>query len=328
LVNQFVTAQMKVPLKLFKLLIADDSRIYRRLLEDTLSEQRYSTFFAKSGREAMDLFLEHQPDLVITDWMMPDLTGVELCKRMRDALNHSYAYIIILTSLTDKRGISAGLSAGADDYIAKPFEPEELRARVGVGCRVIEFHRQLEAKTHLLEQLALTDELTGLPNRRAIEAWAVKQIAGAARHGFQLCAVMVDLDRFKGLNDSFGHEAGDTVLKKFAQLLKDNCRSSDLCGRIGGEEFLIVLTHSDINGATIAVEHIRESLAEKIFTFGTNDIVVTASFGIATLERGSEDFGRLVSRADDALYSAKQLGRNRLAIATTAHLASHHKNSK
>jgi diguanylate cyclase (GGDEF)-like protein len=171
----------------------------------------------------------------------------------------------------------------------------------------------------------LTDELTGLPNRRAIEAWAVKQIAGAARHGFQLCAVMVDLDRF---NDSFGHEAGDTVLKKFAQIVKKNCRSSDLCGRIGGEEFLIVLTHSDINGATIAVEHIRESLAEKIFTFGTNDIVVTASFGIAMLERGSEDFGRLVSRADEALYSAKQLGRNRLAIATTARLASHHKNVK
>jgi two-component system cell cycle response regulator len=301
----------------FKLLIADDSPVYRKLLEEALSEQRFCTLFAKSGREAMDLFAEQQPDLVITDWMMPDVTGVELCKRMREGLKGSYAYIIILTGITDKREISAGLSAGADDYLTKPFAPEELRARVGVGCRIIEFHRQIEAKTRLLEELALTDVLTGLPNRRAIEIWAHREVAGAVRHGFELCIVMADLDRFKRLNDSFGHEAGDTVLKEFAQILKNNCRSSNICGRIGGEEFLMGLTHSDIKGATVAVEHVRENLAEKIFTFGTNDIIVTASFGIASLERESEseDYGQLVCRADKALYSAKQAGRNRIAFA-------------
>lgn len=305
---------MSIPIKDFKLLIADDSPVYRKLLGNMLSEQRYSTLFAKTGREAIDLFAECQPDLVITDWMMPDVTGIELCKRIRE--DPSYAYIIILTAVTDKREISAGLSAGADDYLTKPFEPEELRARVGVGCRVIEFHRQIEAKTRLLEELALTDELTGLPNRRAIEAWAVKQVAGAVRHGFPVCVVMTDLDHFKRINDNFGHEAGDTVLKKFARILKDNCRNSNMCGRVGGEEFLIVLTHSDIQEATIAVERIRERLAEEIFTFGVHEVIVTASFGIASVDGESKNFSQLVSHADGALYSAKRLGRNRIALAT------------
>jgi diguanylate cyclase (GGDEF)-like protein len=309
---------MKLPTKDIQLLIADDSRIYRRLLEDAFADQRYSILSAKGGVEAMLLFAEHQPDIVITDWVMPDLTGVELCKRIREDFKRPYAYIIILTSNTAKREISAGLSAGADDYLTKPFAPEELRARVEVGCRIVEFHRQMEAKTRLLEELALTDVLTGLPNRRAIEIWAQREIAGAIRHGFELCVVMADLDRFKRLNDSFGHEAGDTVLKEFAQILKGNCRSSNLCGRIGGEEFLMGLTHSDTKGALIAVEHIRENLTEKVFTFGTHDIVVTASFGIAGLDRKSEseDYSQLVCRADKALYSAKQAGRNRIAFAT------------
>jgi two-component system cell cycle response regulator len=307
--------QMNLPANDFKLLIVDDSPVYRRILKDTLAEQRYSTFFAKNGLEAMNLFAEQQPDLVITDWMMADVPGVELCRRMREGLKGSYAYIIILTGITDKREISTGLSAGADDYLTKPFSPEELRARVEVGCRIIEFHRQIEAKTRLLEELALTDVLTGLPNRRAIEIWAHREIAGAIRHGFELCVVMADLDRFKLLNDSFGHEAGDTVLRRFAQILKDNCRTSNICGRIGGEEFLMGLTHSDMKGAAIATEHIRENLAEKVFTFGADEIVVTASFGIASLRRESEDYSQLVCRADKALYSAKQSGRNRIAFA-------------
>jgi diguanylate cyclase (GGDEF)-like protein len=264
----------------------------------------------------MNLFAEQQPDLVITDWMMADVPGVELCRRMREGLKGSYVYIIILTSITDKREISTGLSAGADDYLTKPFAPEELRARLEVGCRIIEFHRQIEAKTRLLEELALTDDLTGLPNRRAIEIWAHREIAGAVRYRFELSVVMADLDRFKGLNDSFGHEAGDTVLKEFAQILKDNCRTSNICGRIGGEEFLMGLSHSDMKGAAIAVEHIRENLAEKVFTFGTHKMAVTTSFGIASLRRESETYSQLVCRADKALYCAKQSGRNRVAFAT------------
>jgi CheY-like chemotaxis protein len=159
---------MRPPAKDFKLLVADDSHVYRKLLEDTLSEQRYSTLFAKSGREAMELFAEQQPDLVITDWMMPDIPGVELCKRMREGVKRSYTYIIILTGITDKREISAGLSAGADDYLTKPFAPEELRARIGVGCRIIEFHRQIDAIAHMKIGLKLHE--TGYQFRSNVRA--------------------------------------------------------------------------------------------------------------------------------------------------------------
>jgi len=301
--------------EIFKLLIAEDSRVYRRLLEGTFAKQRYCPLFAENGREAIQLFAHHQPDLVITDWIMPDLTGLELCRRMRTEFQSSYVYIIILTSNTDKREISAGLAAGADDYLTKPFAPEELRARVEVGFRVISFHRQIEAKTRLLEQLALTDALTGLPNRRAIETWGIKETAGAVRHSFPLSVAMADLDHFKRLNDNFGHESGDTVLKAFAQILKDNCRSSDMCGRIGGEEFLLALSHVELKGALVAVEHIRESLANRIFTFGNHDVVTTASFGIATSGEGLPGFSQLIAHADKALYSAKQSGRNRIVAA-------------
>ena len=301
--------------KRLKLLIADDSPFCRKLVETSLSAQEFCIFFAATGREAIEKFIQERPDLIITDWMMPDLTGVELCKRVREDFKESYTYIILLTSMTDKRELSAGLAAGADDYLTKPFEPEELRARLGVGCRVIEFHRVIEAKARLLESLALSDPLTGLPNRRAIDAWVNTEVAAAIRHQFSLCAVMADLDHFKNLNDAFGHNAGDIVLKEFAAILKTNCRRSNMCARIGGEEFLIVLTHTDLAGARVAIERIRETLARHVFKFGNHDIVVTASFGIARLKSESESFIQLVSRADEALYGAKRLGRNRIKIA-------------
>ena len=307
--------------KRLKLLIADDSPVCCKLVESALSAQNFETFFATSGQEAIEIFTQHRPDLVITDWMMPDLTGVELCKRVREDFKESYAYIILLTSMNDKRELSAGLAAGADDYLTKPFEPEELRARLGVGCRVIEFHRLIEAKGRLLEELALTDHLTGLPNRRALDTWVNTEVAAAVRHQFSLCAVLSDLDHFKRLNDAFGHSAGDIVLKKFAAILKDNCRRSNMCARIGGEEFLVVLTHTDVPGAVIAAERIREALAAQIFRFGNHDIVVTASFGIARLDSQSENFIQLVSRADEALYSAKRLGRNRTSVAAEVNLS-------
>jgi two-component system cell cycle response regulator len=304
-----------VTTKRLKLLIADDSAFCRKLAEAALSAQEFYMFFATTGREAIETVIEQRPDLIITDWMMPDLTGVELCKRVREEFKEFYTYIILLTSMTDKRELAAGLAAGADDYLTKPFAPEELRARLGVGCRVIEFHRVIEAKARLLEELALSDPLTGLPNRRAIDTWVNTEVAAAIRHQFTLWAVMADLDQFKQLNDAFGHNAGDIVLKKFAAIVKNNCRRSNMCARIGGEEFLVVLTHTDLVGATIAIERIRESLAREVFKFGNHDVVVTASFGIARLKRGSETFIQLVSRADEALYCAKRLGRNRISIA-------------
>src|SRR6266542_4327063 len=195
----------------FKILVADDSLLYRKLVEETLAHEQYAVCFAKTGREASDLLEEDRPALVITDWEMPDITGIELCGHIRRD-GASYTYIILLTSNADKDQIIRGLAAGADDYLTKPFHSGELLARVAVGRRIVELHREIQTKNRLLEELALTDSLTGLANRRAIEDWAVRQLNGAARHGFPFWVVMADLDSFKTVNDAYGHEAGDIVL--------------------------------------------------------------------------------------------------------------------
>ncbi len=192
----------------FKILVADDSPIYRKLVEYALSDQPYTVLFAKNGRQAVDLFAQHQPNLVVTDWVMPDLTGIELCQHIRGQGQTVYTYVIMLTSMSDKDKIVSGLAAGADDYLTKPFDAAELLARVGVGRRFVDLHRQIEAKNRQLETLALADSLTGLPNRRALEAWAARQLDGAARHGFSFWVVMADLDCFKSVNDTYGHAAG------------------------------------------------------------------------------------------------------------------------
>jgi two-component system, cell cycle response regulator len=300
----------------FKVLVADDSRIYRKLVEDTLSEKQYALLFAKSGREAIDLFSEHQPSLVITDWMMPDLSGIELCEHIRNHSRQTYTYLIILTGITEKNKLVKGLAAGADDFLTKPFHSEELLARVGVGRRIVELHRQLAAKNLLLEELARTDPLTGLPNRRAIEDWATRQLSGAARYGFSFLVVLADLDHFKSVNDTHGHDAGDRVLKKFAEILKANSRRSDICGRMGGEEFLFILTHTTQENARIVIERIRAELEATKFDFDGGSLTVTASFGLAGFEgTQTADFNRLVAQADVALYAAKRTGRNRIEIA-------------
>jgi diguanylate cyclase (GGDEF)-like protein len=300
----------------FPVLVVDDSAIARKLVEHALPQNEYAIISAKTGSQALDLYREHRPGLVITDWLMPDLSGIELCERIRSEFADSFTYIIILTAESEKAKVVTGLKAGADEYLTKPFDSAELRARTEVGRRIVELHRELEAKNRLLEQLALTDVLTGLPNRRAIEEWARRQLSGALRHDFSFWVIMSDLDQFKLINDTCGHDAGDVVLKKFADTLKANSRHSDICGRIGGDEFLIVITHVDEEGVRLAIERMRQQIELQTFTFGAQEVGVSASFGIAGFRHGQTiDFDRLVTQADGALYSAKRLGRNRVEMA-------------
>jgi two-component system chemotaxis response regulator CheY len=250
---------------------------------------------------------------VITDCMMPDVGGFELCQRIR-AAQSSYVYIIMVTSISETENVVKGLAAGADDYLTKPFHTDELLARVKVGRRLVDLQRQLEEKNRLLEHFALTDSLTGLPNRRAIEAWAAHELPASRRHGFSFWVVLIDLDHFKGVNDAFGHDAGDQVLKVFADVLRSNTRSSDISGRIGGEEFLHVITHADEAHMPMVVERTRARLNAHTFSFNATGVTVTASFGVAEFDRSEPmpAFSELIARADRALYRAKQLGRNRI----------------
>lgn len=300
-----------------KIVVADDSSMYRKLVRNALAREGYDVFFAKNGREALDLISDHKPAVLVTDWEMPDVTGLELCKQIRQA-SGVYTYIILLTSNTTKDQTIKGLEAGADDYLTKPFHPGELLARVAVGRRIAELHREITHKNILLEELALTDALTGLPNRRAVEHWATRELSGAARHGFPFWVVMADLDHFKAVNDAYGHETGDLVLKQFAAILKTHTRSSNICGRIGGEEFVLVLGHSDRDGTRKAVERVRQHLENEVFTFGEEMLRVTASFGISGFHgKKAPEFSQLLREADVALYAAKHLGRNRIEFATT-----------
>ncbi len=299
-----------------KILVADDSAISRKLVELTLSDRQYSLTFAKSGRETLRLFAEHHPDLLIADWTMPDLTGVEICRHIRSRPRGCYTYIILLTGRSEKQSVVEGLAAGADDYLTKPFHHQELMARVGVGLRIIDLQREIEGQNILLKEFALTDALTSLPNRRAVEDWATRQLSGAARHGFSFWVVLADLDHFKNVNDIHGHDAGDTVLKAFSGILKRNSRHSDICGRFGGEEFLLVLTHTTEENAKRVIERVRAELEAMQFNFDGNILKVTASFGLAGFfGTSAPDFNRLVGQADAALYSAKRQGRNRLELA-------------
>jgi len=300
-----------------KIVVADDSAIYRKLVEDTLAHEQYALVFAKNGREAIDLVSAHRPAVVITDWEMPDVTGIELCEQIRRDPD-SYPHIILLTSNNQKDQIIKGLAAGADDYLTKPFHPGELLARVAVGRRIAELHRQIQAKNKLLEELALTDPLTGLPNRRAIEDWATRELKGAARHGFTFWVVMADLDRFKNVNDTYGHDAGDLVLQKFADLLRANTRGSNISGRIGGEEFVLVISHIGKGDVLTAVERIRRQLEVERFSTGAGVISITASFGISGFQGSSRapQFKDLLRSADTALYAAKHAGRNRIEFAS------------
>ncbi len=298
-----------------KILVADDSPIYRKLVEHALS-QEHALLFATNGRQAIDLFAEHQPDLVITDWTMPDISGLELCQRIRRDFRQVYAYVILLSSNADKEEVIEGLAAGADDYVTKPFHAGELQARVRVGRRIVDLHNQVQAKNRQLEELTLTDPLTGLPNRRAIDLWAPRQLSAAARHQFPIWVVLADLDHFKSINDTHGHDAGDTVLRGFAEVLKANTRQSNFCARLGGEEFLVVLTHVEKENVKIPIERIRKQFETKKFTVAGHTFSVTASFGIAGFcGTVAPEFGDLMSRADAALYSAKRNGRNRIEFA-------------
>jgi diguanylate cyclase (GGDEF)-like protein len=296
----------------FHVLVVDDSEVYLKLIEHTLSREFDCVHQARNGREALEIFERERPALVITDCMMPDVGGFELCQRIR-AAQSSYVYIIMVTSISETENVVKGLAAGADDYLTKPFHTDELLARVKVGRRLVDLQRQLEEKNRLLEHFALTDSLTGLPNRRAIEAWAAHELPASRRHGFSFWVVLIDLDHFKGVNDAFGHDAGDQVLKVFADVLRSNTRSSDISGRIG-EEFLHVITHADEAHMPMVVERTRARLNAHTFSFNATGVTVTASFGVAEFDRSEPmpAFSELIARADRALYRAKQLGRNRI----------------
>jgi two-component system cell cycle response regulator len=299
------------------ILVVDDSPVYHKLVSDALYYQPYSILRANSGKEALDLFAKHAPPIVITDWMMPDLNGPDLCKRIRSESQAGYTYIILLTSMSDNESLLKGLEAGADEFLTKPFDPAELQARLGVGRRIVQLHRQIDAKDKQIEGSSRIDPVTGFPNHRAIQEWATWQLTAAAQNGFPAWVVLADVDSFGEINEKFGREAGDTVLKEFAQIMRDISRPADICGRVGDDELVCVLTHASKDNIAAAIERYRIRFAEHEFRFGEKIVTTTASFGAVGFEGGeAPPFARLVLEAEKALNTAKQAGGNQYRIVT------------
>ena len=300
-----------------RVLVVDDSPISRKLLEHTLAEARYTLSFAKDGADALRLFAERPPDLVIADWELPDIPGPELCRIVRTKFDGAYTYLMLLTSNSDKKSIAEGLAAGADDYLTKPFDAGELRARIGVGQRVIEMHREIEAKTKALSLDARTDPLTGLANRRAVEEWSVKQISGAVRHGYPIWVVLADLDSYKPATDLFGHAAGDAMLQAFGEIIKKNTRVSDMCGHMGGDQFIFVISHVSRENMNLVLNRLRDKIANHDFSFHDVALPLFANFGLAGSEGGERlELRTMLQQADGALLEAKRAAQTPLSEMT------------
>jgi diguanylate cyclase (GGDEF)-like protein len=300
-----------------KILVADDDRISLRLLEAALVASGHEVALAHDGDEAVRL-LEGDSELrlAILDWNMPGRSGVEICARLRASKAAPYVYVILLTSRGETADRVAGLDAGADDFIVKPFHREELHARVRAGARLVAVQAELEVAHALLREQAAHDALTGVLNRSAILSHLDRDLARSVRDGKAVAVVMADIDHFKSVNDRFGHPAGDAVLKETARRMNVVVRASDAMGRYGGEEFIIVASPIDIPHATLLAERIRLNVAVEPVRLEAVQLQVTCSFGVAVSPADGRATGaELIAAADDALYRAKRAGRNRVELA-------------
>jgi two-component system cell cycle response regulator len=302
-----------------KILIADDSIVSRHLLEATLRKWGYEVVVACDGLEALELMQrEDAPNLAILDWMMPGLTGLQVCDRIRKRAREPYTYILLLTSKSQKEDLIEGMDAGADDYITKPFDQHELQVRLRAGTRLVDLQAELLAAREALREQATKDSLTHLWNRSSIFELLCRELARAQREGTPVGVVMVDLDHFKSVNDSYGHFTGDAVLCESARRLQSTIRQYDAIGRYGGEEFLVMLPGCDEQTSFNLAERMRKHLAQGQMSLNEGAIGVTASFGATVALPGQVWTPEsLIRKADEALYLAKRLGRNRVEVLPT-----------
>lgn len=295
-------------------LVADDDTASRLLLQRMLTKWGYDVVTASEGEEAWSVLTgDSPPDLAVLDWMMPGLDGVEVCRRVRALDLSNPPYLILLTSRGDKQDIATGLESGASDYVQKPFDHDELRARLLVGRRFAELNSKLLETQRELQRQALTDPLTHIMNRRAILGRLTEEMARAPRQGLPLSIGVMDIDHFKMVNDQHGHAGGDNVLKTVVERALRALRAYDALGRIGGEEFLIVMPGVGSRDAAIVLERIRHIIRQSPIEMPGTEITVTVSIGGAV--NAGESADELLHLADEALYRAKGEGRDRVVMA-------------
>lgn len=297
-----------------KVLVVDDSPVYRHLISSQLEEWGYHVSVARDGSEAWNtLQRPDSPKLVILDWVLPGVNGVELCRRIRQRVHSPYVYTVLLTGKDRKEDWHEAMSAGADDYLSKPFDALELKARLLVGKRILDLQEALVNTRESMRYAATHDALTGLRNRGEILSFLDRELAKARREKKKVGVLLADLDLFKSINDSQGHLFGDHVLKEAARRIASKIRVYDGVGRYGGEEFLLVLVDCDLTTSLIRAEEIRAHLAASPVSHGGKRHTATVSIGVAIGDGACNvEADPLLNEADEALYQAKRMGRNRV----------------
>jgi two-component system cell cycle response regulator len=299
-------------------LIADDSIVSRHLLDATLRRWGYEVVIACDGNEAWHILeSEDAPKIAILDWMMPGLTGPEVCRRVRVNAKDKdvYTYILLLSSKSQREDLIEGMESGADDYLTKPFDQHELQVRLRPGTRIIELQEELISAREELRDQATKDFLTRIWNRPSILDIFGRELQRGVRENRPVGVVLADLDHFKSVNDTYGHFAGDAVLREFVRRMSGSIRPYDAIGRYGGEEFLIILPGCDADVTGKQAERMREALANEPMWFNEESQLITCSFGATAWVPGSSATEEALIRvADDALYAAKRKGRNRVVF--------------
>ena len=303
------------------ILVADDDFGSRLVVDALLTGLGHRCRLAEDGDAAWRLFEEQPPDVIITDWLMPGVDGLELCRRIRARSGDAYTYVILVTSMGDRRDVLEGMQAGADDYLVKPVDPSALEATLVAARRVTALHEELRRSRVELERLntelaglASTDPLTGVRNRLAMETDLTTIHAGGVRYGSRYAIGLCDIDCFKAFNDTYGHPAGDEALRCVADTLVATLRQADAVYRYGGEEFLAILPEATPDSAIAAFERVRRAVAEqRLPHIGGPAGVITISAGVSAFGPGGEKTPEaLLKEADVALYRAKDTGRNQV----------------
>ncbi len=296
-----------------RILVVDDNRDNVEIIATRLRFRGYEVDEAMHGEEALAQVCQNPPDLILLDVMLPDIDGYEISRRIKGDDRLPYIPIILVTARDSTQDKITGLDAGADDYLTKPINVPELEARVRSMLRIKRLQDELEDKNRALERLSISDGLTGLFNHRHIHGLLHEEFERVNRTGDSLTVAMFDLDRFKGVNDTYGHQAGDRVLQEFASILRENAREIDRLGRYGGEEFMVMLPETGVEDGAVFVERVRRDVGRHRFDVGKPEpLHLTVSAGVATYPNGVVTPEELVRRADEALYAAKAAGRDRV----------------
>jgi two-component system, cell cycle response regulator len=306
-------------------LIAEDDPIFRRILESWFKRWDYGVTAVENGLDAWEVLQrDDAPQLAILDWMMPGMDGIELCRRIRSRDQGTYLYVLLLTAKDNKQDMIAGLEAGADDYLTKPFDVDELHARVRAGKRILDLQAALLRAQAASQFDAAHDRLTSIWNRGAILDLLIGEAERSRRSNDSLGVIMADVDFFKQVNDTHGHLVGDTVLREVGRRLASALRSYDSVGRYGGEEFLIIVPGCDSLNLTVTAERLRRRIADQPIDTSAGPVPVTISLGLVSAQPSESrliDPEALLHDADQALYAAKARGRNRVETAPSSRTA-------